>query len=100
MIKLTFLNNDAHIKISKQFLNRSCNYRYIQKHKVVFIRHGESIWNKENKFTGWTDCRLSAVGIEEASKAGKTLRQNGYHFDICYTSTLTRAIQTFNYAAD
>lgn len=66
----------------------------------MFLRHGESTWNKENRFTGWTDVRLSSAGIQEAIKAGKVLTQNGYQFDICYTSVLTRAIQTFNYAAD
>jgi 2,3-bisphosphoglycerate-dependent phosphoglycerate mutase len=65
------------------------------------------LWNKENRFTGWTDVRLSSggtnhliIGIKEAVRAGKTLQQNGYEFDVCYTSVLTRAIQTFNYAAD
>lgn len=77
-----------------------CTYFITQKYKVVFLRHGESTWNKENRFTGWTDVRLSASGIQEAIKAGKVLTQNGYQFDICYTSVLTRAIQTFNYAAD
>lgn len=71
------------------------------------MRHGESIWNKENRFTGWTDVKLSAtgnlifyLGIQEAIKAGKALHQNGFNFDVCYTSVLSRAIQTFNYAAD
>jgi 2,3-bisphosphoglycerate-dependent phosphoglycerate mutase len=72
----------------------------MQKYRVVFLRHGESSWNKENRFTGWTDVRLSHSGIQEAAKAGKILKQNGFAFDVCYTSVLSRAIQTFNYAAD
>lgn len=66
----------------------------------MFLRHGESAWNKANRFTGWTDVKLSAEGIQEAFQAGKTLKQNGYKFDVAYTSVLTRAIQTFNYAAE
>jgi len=63
-------------------------------HKVVLLRHGESIWNKENRFTGWTDVDLSEKGIEEAKKAGKVLLELGYDFDIAYTSVLKRAIRT------
>ncbi len=62
--------------------------------KLVLLRHGESIWNKENKFTGWTDIDLSKKGILEARKAGKVLKQKGYTFDIAYTSVLKRAIRT------
>ena len=64
--------------------------------KLVLIRHGESEWNKENKFTGWTDVELSEAGVEEAKKAGKVLKEAGYDFDICYTSYLKRAIHTLN----
>jgi 2,3-bisphosphoglycerate-dependent phosphoglycerate mutase len=63
-------------------------------HKVVLLRHGESIWNKENRFTGWTDVDLSEKGIKEAHKAGQTLNKEGYTFDIAYTSVLKRAIRT------
>ena len=63
-------------------------------HKVVLLRHGESIWNKENRFTGWTDVDLSEKGIKEAHKAGQTLKKEGYTFDIAYTSVLKRAIRT------
>jgi 2,3-bisphosphoglycerate-dependent phosphoglycerate mutase len=63
-------------------------------HKVVLLRHGESTWNKENRFTGWTDVDLSEKGIEEAHKAGQTLKKEGYTFDIAYTSVLKRAIRT------
>jgi 2,3-bisphosphoglycerate-dependent phosphoglycerate mutase len=62
--------------------------------KLVLLRHGESIWNKEDKFTGWTDVDLSAKGIAEAKEAGKTLRENGYLFDVAFTSVLKRAIRT------
>lgn len=63
-------------------------------YKVVFLRHGESIWNKENRFTGWTDVDLSEKGIEEAREAGRVLKREGYAFDIAYTSVLKRAIRT------
>jgi 2,3-bisphosphoglycerate-dependent phosphoglycerate mutase len=62
--------------------------------KLVLVRHGESIWNKENRFTGWTDVDLSAKGIEEAKKAGQVLKAGGYVFDIAYTSVLKRAVRT------
>jgi len=63
-------------------------------HKVVLLRHGESTWNKENRFTGWTDVDLSEKGIKEAHSAGQTLKKDGYTFDIAYTSVLKRAIKT------
>jgi 2,3-bisphosphoglycerate-dependent phosphoglycerate mutase len=62
--------------------------------KVVLLRHGESAWNKENRFTGWTDVDLSEKGIQEAHEAGQVLRQRGYVFDLAYTSVLRRAIRT------
>jgi 2,3-bisphosphoglycerate-dependent phosphoglycerate mutase len=62
--------------------------------KLVLVRHGESTWNKENRFTGWTDVDLSAKGIEEAKKAGQVLKAGGYVFDIAYTSVLKRAVRT------
>ena len=63
-------------------------------YKIVLLRHGESIWNKENRFTGWTDVDLSEKGKEEAKKAGEVLKAEGYTFDIAYTSVLKRAIRT------
>lgn len=63
-------------------------------YKIVLLRHGESIWNKENRFTGWTDVDLSEKGKEEAHKAGEVLKAEGYTFDIAYTSVLKRAIRT------
>ena len=62
--------------------------------KIVLLRHGESIWNKENRFTGWTDVPLSEKGIQEAGEAGRLLREEGFTFDIAYTSVLKRAIKT------
>ena len=64
--------------------------------KLVLVRHGQSIWNLENKFTGWTDVGLSEKGILEAEEAGKILKKNGFHFDLAYTSVLRRAIDTLN----
>jgi 2,3-bisphosphoglycerate-dependent phosphoglycerate mutase len=63
-------------------------------YKLVLIRHGESTWNKENRFTGWTDVDLSEKGLQEAADAGKLLKSEGYSFDIAYTSVLKRAIRT------
>ncbi|KAN0012592.1 hypothetical protein ACTFIV_004277 [Dictyostelium citrinum] len=63
-------------------------------YKLVLIRHGESTWNKENKFTGWTDVDLSEKGVQEAHEAGKRLLKAGFTFDIAYTSVLKRAIRT------
>ena len=68
--------------------------------RVVFIRHGESEWNKENKFTGWTDVDLSYEGIEEGLDAGRRLNENNFKFDVCYTSVLKRAIKTWNNIAE
>ena len=65
--------------------------------KLILVRHGESIWNKENKFTGWTDVDLSAKGITEARVIGQKLKANNYTFDIAYTSVLIRAIHTLDY---
>ncbi|QYR20655.1 2,3-diphosphoglycerate-dependent phosphoglycerate mutase [Paenibacillus sp. sptzw28] len=62
--------------------------------KLVFIRHGQSVWNLENRFTGWTDVDLSATGLEEARRAGHILRKHGYLFDAAHTSVLKRAIRT------
>ena len=62
--------------------------------KVVMIRHGESLWNKENRFTGWTDVKLTEKGVQEAIEGGQALKKEGYIFDVAYTSVLSRAIQT------
>jgi 2,3-bisphosphoglycerate-dependent phosphoglycerate mutase len=63
-------------------------------HKLVLLRHGESTWNRENLFTGWTDVDLSEKGVEEAGEAGRVLQEQGYTFDIAFTSVLKRAIRT------
>jgi 2,3-bisphosphoglycerate-dependent phosphoglycerate mutase len=63
-------------------------------HKLVLLRHGESVWNKENRFTGWTDVDLSEKGKIEALNAGKILKKEGYLFDVAFTSVLKRAIRT------
>ncbi|MBE2263143.1 MAG: 2,3-diphosphoglycerate-dependent phosphoglycerate mutase [Burkholderiaceae bacterium] len=63
-------------------------------HKLVLIRHGESTWNLENRFTGWTDVPLTPTGVEQARQAGQLLKEAGYEFDLCYTSVLKRAIHT------
>ena len=65
--------------------------------KLVLVRHGQSIWNLENKFTGWTDVGLSEQGIKEAKEAGIVLRQKGFSFDIAFTSVLKRANDTLEY---
>jgi len=67
---------------------------------LVLLRHGESIWNKENRFTGWTDVDLSERGRDEAGEAGRLLREGGYVFDLAYTSMLKRAIRTLWIALD
>lgn len=69
-------------------------------HKLVLIRHGESTWNLENRFTGWTDVDLTPTGVSQAMSAGKLLKAEGYEFDLCYTSLLKRAIHTLWYALD
>ncbi|MBX7058610.1 MAG: 2,3-diphosphoglycerate-dependent phosphoglycerate mutase [Leptospirales bacterium] len=63
-------------------------------HKLVLIRHGESVWNKENLFTGWTDVPLSEKGVSEAMEAGRLLKAKGFSFDLAFTSRLKRAIKT------
>jgi len=69
-------------------------------HKLVLLRHGESTWNKENLFTGWTDVDLSEKGVEEAKEGGRVLKAQGYGFDIAYTSVLKRAIRTLWFVMD
>lgn len=68
--------------------------------RLVLLRHGESVWNKENLFTGWTDVDLSDKGMEEARSAGRLMRDEGLDFDVCYTSFLKRAIHTLNLALE
>ena len=65
--------------------------------KLVLVRHGQSMWNLENRFTGWTDVELSEQGIKEAKEAGKVLKEKGFGFDVAYTSVLKRANDTLKY---
>ena len=69
-------------------------------HKIVFIRHGESLWNRENRFTGWADVDLTEKGIDEARAAGRLLRSEGFDFDLAFTSVLKRAIRSLNFALE
>jgi 2,3-bisphosphoglycerate-dependent phosphoglycerate mutase len=69
-------------------------------HKLVLVRHGESTWNLENRFTGWTDVPLTDTGVQQARQAGRVLRDAGYDFDIAYTSVLKRAVWTLWHCLD
>ncbi len=69
-------------------------------YKIVLIRHGESTWNLENRFSGWTDVPLTPVGVDQARQAGRLLREAGYEFDAAYTSVLKRAVWTLWHALD
>ena len=69
-------------------------------HKLVLIRHGESTWNLENRFTGWTDVDLTPLGLEQAVSGGRLLKAEGYDFDLCYTSVLKRAVRTLWHVQD
>lgn len=77
--------------MSRAFSSRVKDSTY----ELVLVRHGESHWNQTNRFTGWYDVGLTQKGIDEASNAGKVLKDNNYSFDVCYTSVLTRAIHTW-----
>ena len=69
-------------------------------HKLVLVRHGESTWNLENRFTGWTDVDLTPTGVEQAKNAGRLLKAEGYEFDLAYTSVLKRATRTLWHCLD
>ncbi len=69
-------------------------------HKLVLVRHGESTWNLENRFTGWTDVDLTPAGVEQAKNAGRLLKAEGYEFDVAYTSVLKRATRTLWHCLD
>ncbi len=69
-------------------------------YKIVFIRHGESVWNLENRFTGWADVDLTPTGVQQARSAGVVLKQHGFDFDIAYTSMLQRATRTLWHCLD
>jgi 2,3-bisphosphoglycerate-dependent phosphoglycerate mutase len=82
-----------YLKLLKKDINNTGMHGLLMK-KIVLLRHGESVWNRENRFTGWTDVGLTKTGREQARKAGKLLKSGGYSFDIAYTSVLRRAIDT------
>src|SRR5258708_27960789 len=71
-------------------------FKLYKMQKIVLIRHGESIWNQENRFTGWTDVDLSENGYQQAKNAGQLLKNQGYTFDIGFTSVLKRSIKTLD----
>lgn len=88
-------SNVFHLKSHKQKAQATVSSSSLcMSHTVVLVRHGESTWNNENRFTGWYDCPLSPKGETEAISGGKLLKEGGYKFDIAYTSTLKRAIKT------
>ena len=68
--------------------------------RLLLLRHGESVWNRDNRFTGWTDVVLSEAGVREAEEAGRLLRDGGYEFDLCFTSLLRRGIRTLDIVLD
>ena len=68
--------------------------------RIVLLRHGQSQWNLENRFTGWTDVDLTPLGLREARRAGKLLKKAGFYFDAAYTSYLKRAVKTLNEVLD
>ena len=88
----------SHSNRSVTVFGRSNLSRY--KSTIVLLRHGESTWNNENKFTGWYDCPLSDKGHDEAKSAGLLLKENGFEFDAAFTSTLKRAIRTLWYSLE
>ncbi len=75
-------------------------YSFFYMHNLVLIRHGESIWDPDNRFTGWTDVDLTLLGLEQAKSAGRLLKAEGYGFDIAYTSVLKRATRTLWHVLD
>lgn len=79
---------------------KSISYKQKEYEKIVLLRHGESVWNKENRFTGWTDIDLTEKGIQEATKAGDLLKEKGFRFDKAYTSYLKRAVKTLDCVLD
>ena len=86
--------------ISNRFIEDLILFIKANMKKLVLLRHGESTWNEENRFTGWTDVDLSQKGLEEARNSGRLLRENGFVFDVAYTSVLKRAIRTLWIALD
>ena len=81
-------------------LIKNCLTFCSSKHSLTVVRHGESIWNKEKKWAGWTDIPLSSFGIKEIKECAKNLKKKGIHYDAVYTSLLSRAIKSTNYILD
>jgi len=99
MFNLLAKNSSALFKAtSRGFATSTSNAD--KSYKIVFLRHGESAWNKENRFTGWYDVKLNEDGKKESSAAGKKLKQEGYEFDLVFTSVLQRTVQTYNIAVE
>ena len=88
------------VTLNKSFLNSTTTSLSAKKHTLVLVRHGESTWNLENKFTGWYDCPLSPKGVQEVTEAGRLLREANLSFDLAYTSLLKRAIRTLFHVLD
>jgi len=99
MEKRPMQNRDYKIEGSAP-LGRQLSTGSAAMYKLVLIRHGESTWNLENRFTGWVDVDLTPTGVSQAMSAGQLLKAEGYEFDIAYTSVLKRAIHTLNYCLD
>jgi len=98
-----FATRSALSLTSRRFFNKKTvvpAFQVADKHTLVLVRHGESTWNLENKFTGWYDCPLSPKGIEEVTQAGQLVKAEGIEADVAHTSLLKRAIKTLNVVMD
>jgi len=98
-----FATRSAFSLASRRFANKTAFPAVIQaadKHTLVLVRHGESTWNLENKFTGWYDCPLSPKGVEEVTEAGKLIKAEGIQLEVAHTSLLKRAIRTLFHVLD
>lgn len=98
-----FATRSAFTLTSRRFFNKKTVFPAFQtanKHTLVLVRHGESTWNLENKFTGWYDCPLSPKGVEEVIQAGQLIKAEGIHPDVAHTSLLKRAIRTLFHVCD
>ncbi len=93
-------SNSLFRSILTKTLNYKSHFNKSYTHRCVLLRHGESEWNSANRFTGWTDVGLSAVGKQEAYGAGLALKEKGFHFDIVFTSMLKRTIDTYKNLAE
>jgi 2,3-bisphosphoglycerate-dependent phosphoglycerate mutase len=96
VIMMFFASTKSFVRVQRSSGTKTLRFMSMktEKYQLVLVRHGESTWNDENKFTGWYDCPLSKKGEEEAIKAGQLLKENKFKFDLAYTSYLQRAIKT------